>query len=536
MYLKRIVECCCIFSLFFFHCVCGHLVTVSDKFSHTRIPCSTPVSRSQKIPLYDNKSLRNNIFSVGSLVLRLFGGQPLSASFEEKLNNAFTDEYYSSYVSGKTKPHIYNKNSDFRQPFCRENVIGNHNSASTIQQITPESDKKPVYPINPIGIRSEFNFDDGSTVGIDQSWVRKRIENHFESLSAKDKQDPHRISISDHFHRSQTPDHVMDVMNRAFSSSTNSRTPSYPAAHRRAHAPGTQTARIMRKLDRSESANTGSSSPPQRISALHADRDEESVLLGHGNSEEDPTLRLPSLRVARTAPAAADRMFQSALSGRLRSAPVLTQYADFLGAIRKDYSSAERHYREALGIRFDYLPALCGLGELLLTTRSDPEELERICLLAVRHGSKHAPTLCLYGRWLETVMLKPVQAEEFYTKAILESKRMYAPALVALAGLYREKKDFSGAEALYMEAASISPDDPSALYHCAHMLFHSAERPEDAESLFRKGLEIDGGNVDLLCHYGLLLLDVKRDIYQVNLCEKVWSYMHFSSMDDKSFD
>ena len=514
MYLKRIVECSCILTFIFVHGVCGHFIEISEvllPLAHTRY--STLDSRSEDIHgIYDVARSRKKFLS-DNLVLRLLGGQPNSASLEEKLNNAFTDESYSAPLSVKTSQHYNNQNSIVEMPGSREMINLNHDAASRTQYRMPGSEIKSDYPRYPININSNNDLYGGTTAGIDQSWVRKRIESHFESLSARDKQGPNKLSKSDHPHRSRTPDDIIDVMNRAFSSSTVSRTPSYPTAHRRVL--GSQTARVMRKLDRSESAGKGSPSPPQRISDMHADRDEESVLLGHGNSEEDPTLRLPSLKVARTAPAAADRIFQSALSGRLRSAPVLTQYADFLSAIRKDYPSAERHYREALGMRFDYSPALCGLGELLLAVRKDPEELERICLLAVRHGSKHPPTLCLYGRWLETVMLKPVQAEEFYSKAIRESERMYAPALVALAGLYRDRKNFSGAEELYMEAASISPDDPSALYHCAHMFLHSAGRPEDADPLFRRGLEIDGGNVDLLCHYGLLLLDFKEDTYQV---------------------
>ena len=456
------------------------------------------------------RSFKKEYGRVAASTLRLNGGQH-SAWVEDKLNNLFTDDLTSAYSSSahskKLSRALYpvvertggvaDSNRPKKSTARTRGFLGGHSKIETS------------------GAAESF-VKDVSSVGIDQSWVRKRIDSHFDALSFTDKPNSRNKNEDDveYRSRSRTPDDIADVLNGAFSTENESRSPFPTLSHTKP-----DTGRVIRKLQSSLSLTTASS-PPQKFNVRKNEQDEDNVMLGHGHSDDDPTLLLPNLKVAKADPLAADRMFQTVLCGRLRSATVLTQYADFLASVRKDHASAERHYREALGIRSDYAPALCGLGSILLESRRELEELERICLLAVRHAPRHPPTLCLYGRWLETVMLKPEQAEEYYRKAVLESKRLYSPALIALADLLRFRKDYDGAEAAYVEASSISPDDPTALYRCGHMFLYEMGRSGEAELHFRKGLEIDGSNVDLLCHYGILLLDFKGDIYQVTFLKR----------------
>ena len=438
--------------------------------------------------------------------LRLRGGEPQSDWIEDKLNKLFTDSSQSTAhkkispdaapavegLGAKCNTDLVTKGSVSSLPLLDDGL--NHKTKST----------------RTTNVASDYAMSDVSTFGIDHSWVRKRIDSHFALLSTASKSDSNQLSSHQEGQRSRsaTPDDVMDVLNNAFSTDRKPRIP-FQVLNSAHHL---DTAKVIRKLQATENLK---SSTPENINVRELEQDEDDALLGHGSTDADCVL-LPNMKIAKADPIAADRMFQTILGGRLRSAAVLTQYADFLATVRKDNESAERHYREALGMKNDYAPALCGLGVLLLESRRDLEELERLCLLAVRHAPKHPPILCLYGRWLESIMLKSEQAEDYYRKAIEESQRLYSPAFTALADLLQGRKDFSGAEAAYVEAATLSQDDPTAQFRYGHMLLYALGRVREAEMLFQRGLEIDGLHTDLLCHYGILLLDFKGDIYQVD--------------------
>jgi hypothetical protein len=425
--------------------------------------------------------------------LRIRGGEAGSDWIEDKLNQLFTDDVTSSQSSIKKKRFSDVSNS--------VEGIGTVYNSNLNKDVSPSTINEQIFrSISPQTANhdQEYGIHDASRLGIDQSWVRKRIDSHFATLSTNGKE----------FRgRSDTPDDVRDVLEREFSTDRKLHTP-HPILSTADHL---DTGKVIRKL---QTTQLNSITPEQRRmrEIVH---DEDDAVFGHGNSDVDRAMLLPNLRIAKSDPNAADRMFQTILAGRLRSAVVLTQYADFLASVRRDAGSAEKHYREALGMRNDYAPALCGLGTLLLESRKDLEELERLCLLAIRHAPKHPSILCLYGRWLESIMMKPEQAEEYYRKAIEESKNLYPPALIALADLLQSRKDFGGAEAAYLEAIAVSQDDPTSYFRFGRMLLNELGRVGDAEMHFRKGLEIDGSHTDLLCHYGLLLLDFKGDTYQV---------------------